>query len=389
MMSMSIRKTTKRISTLNQEQIAYINGCAILQKAVWRMTHKDPLSALCSQFEIKTIRKTLYSLIAIREKSRETGLKNAFEKWQKITKTIRNKKERLRVLLKMIVINYDSDQKGTISKYFHKWQLNTSVSESEILEKYGHLFEFLDMLKYYSLFPAKEHFFKNLKNSTSPEYLKKPLKNCLKTYNNKIKNKLKKAFDTWRLNAKNGELQILKRRVLKISVISTLNNKEKQKLLKAFRKWHKIALTDKLLDEFDEEDFNTKVKSTFSIYGKWEKINRLNNLAKAFAKWRLNTVEKKEPLKDRIMKAKKHMLKHNINQNAEDLLNALRNITDVKKLEKLKEKLPTVTAVMVGDGELRGEAEEYASRHGLDNVTFTGFDPNPYRIMARSKENIA
>ena len=338
MMSMSIRKTTKRISTLNQEQIAYINGCAILQKAVWRMTHKDPLSALCSQFEIKTIRRTLYSLIAIREKSRETGLKSAFEKWQKITKTIRNKKERLRVLLKMIVINYDSDQKGTISKYFHKWQLNTSVSESEILEKYGHLFEFLDMLKYYSLFPAKEHFFKNLKNSTSPEYLKKPLKNCLKTYNNKIKNKLKKAFDTWRLNAKNGELQILKRRVLKISVISTLNNKEKQKLLKAFQKWHKIALTDKLLDEFDEEDFNTKVKSTFSIYGKWEKINRLNNLAKAFAKWRLNTVEKKEPLKDRIMKAKKHMLKHNINQNAEDLLNALRNIADVKKLEKLLRK---------------------------------------------------
>ena len=57
-------------------------------------------------------------------------------------------------------------------------------------------------------------------------------------------------------------------------------------------------------------------------------------------------------------------------------------------VEKLKEKLPTVTAVMVGDGELRGEAEEYASRHGLDNVTFTGFDPNPYRIMARSKVNV-
>jgi uncharacterized protein YifE (UPF0438 family) len=171
----------------------------------------------------------------------------------------------------MIVINYDSDQKGIISKYFHKWQLNTSVSESEILEKYGHLFEFLDMLKYYSLFPAKEHFFKNLKNSTSSEYLKKPLKNCLKTYSNKIHNNLKKAFNTWRLNTKNGELQTLKRRVLKISVISTLNNKEKQKLLKALRKWHNIALTNKLLDEFDEEDFNTKVKSIISIYGKWEK----------------------------------------------------------------------------------------------------------------------
>ena len=334
-MNMSLRKTPKRRSTLNQEQIAYINGCAILQKAVWRMTHQDPLSALCSQFELKTIRRAVYILIAIREKSRETGLRCAFEKWQNIAKTLRAKKDRLRVLLKMLVINYDSDQKGIISKYFHKWQLNTAVSESEILEKYGHLFEFLDMLKYYSLFPAKEHFFKNLKNSTSSEYLKKPLKNCLKVYGNKLQNSLKKAFNKWRLNAKNGELQNLKIKLLKVSVTSTVNNKEKQKLLKALRKWHNFALTDKLIDEFDEEDFNTRVKSIFSIYRKWNKINRLNNLSRAFAKWRLNTAVKKEPLKDRILKAKKHMLKHNINQNAEDLLNALREKAEVKRLENL------------------------------------------------------
>ena len=338
-MNMSLHRTQKRIYTLNQEQIAYINGCAILQKAVWRMTHRDPLSALCSQNQRITIKRAIYVLISIREKSRETGLRCAIEKWQKTAKKIKAQKERLRVLLKMILINYDSDQKAILSKYFHKWQLNTSASESEILKKYGHLFEFLDMLKYYSLFPAKEHFLKNLKNSTSSEFIKKPLKNCLKTNENEVHNKLKKAFNTWRLNAKNGELQTLKRRVLKISVISTINNKEKQKLLKALRKWHNIAMTNKILDEFDEEDFNTRVKSIFSIYGKWEKINKLNNLAKAFSKWRLNTAEKKEPLKDRILKAKIHMLKHNINQNAEDLLKALRDISDVRKLENLLRKL--------------------------------------------------
>ena len=272
-MNKSFQKTSKRIATLNQEQIAYINGCAILQKAVWRMTHRDPLSALWSQNNKRIIKRAVSILITIREKSRETGLKCAIEKWQKTTKMIKAKNERLRVLLKMIVINYDSDQKGIISKYFHKWQLNTSVSESEILEKYGHLFEFLDMLKYYSLFPAKEHFFKNLKNSTSSEYLKKPLKTCLKTYGKNSLNNLKKAFNTWRLNAKKGELQLLKRRVLKISVISTLNSKEKQKLLKALRKWHNIALTDKLLDKFDEDYLNSKVKSIVTVYGKWEKIN--------------------------------------------------------------------------------------------------------------------
>ena len=337
-MNKSFQKTSKRIATLNQEQIAYINGCAILQKAVWRMTHRDPLSALWSQNNKRIIKRAVYILISLREKSRETGLKCAIEKWQKTTKMIKAKNERLRVLLKMIVINYDSDQKGIISKYFHKWQLNTSVSESEILEKYGHLFEFLDMLKYYSLFPAKEHFFKNLKNSTSSEYLKKPLKTCLKTYGKNSLNNLKKAFNTWRLNAKKGELQILKRRVLKISVISTLNSKEKQKLLKALRKWHNIALTDKLLDKFDEDYLNSKVKSIVTVYGKWEKINKLNILARAFNKWRLITSDKKEPLKERIMRAKKHVLKHNINQNAEDLLRALRDIADVKKLENLLRK---------------------------------------------------
>ena len=332
-MNMSLHKTSKRITTLNQEQIAYINGCAILQKAVWRMTHQDPLSAMWSRIEKRTIKRAVYILISIREKSRETGLKSALEKWLKTTKTINAKKERLRVLLKMIVYNYDSDQKGILAKYFHKWQLNSSETESEILRKYGNLFEFLDMLKYYSLFPAKEHFFKNLKNSISSEYLKKPLKNCFKTYGNNLLNQLKKAFNTWRLNTKKGELQNLKRRMLKMSVLSTLNNKERQKLLKALRKWHNIALTDKLMDQYDEEDFKTRVKSMFNVYGKWGKINRLNILARAFAKWRLNTAVKKEPMDKRIMRAKIHMLKHNINKNAEDLLNALRDRTDIIRLQ--------------------------------------------------------
>ena len=212
-MNMSLHRYSKRISTLNQEQIAYINGCATLQRAIWRLAQQDPLSALSSQIDRMKINKALYTLISIRDKSREKGLISALEKWHQNSKKIINQKERLRVLLKMILVNYDSDQKGIISKYFHKWKLNTSVSEPEILKKYGNLFEFLDMLKYYSLFPAKEHFFKNLKNSTSPEYLKKPLKNCLKTYGNNLQNKLKKALNTWRLNAKNGELQNLKRRV--------------------------------------------------------------------------------------------------------------------------------------------------------------------------------
>ena len=71
-MNKSFHKTSKRIATLNQEQIAYINGCAILQKAVWRMTHRDPLSALWSQNNKRIIKRAVNILIIIREKSRES-----------------------------------------------------------------------------------------------------------------------------------------------------------------------------------------------------------------------------------------------------------------------------------------------------------------------------
>ena len=57
-------------------------------------------------------------------------------------------------------------------------------------------------------------------------------------------------------------------------------------------------------------------------------------------------------------------------------------------VEKLRRRLPDVTAAMVGDGELRDEVASYAAEHGLDNVSLLGFDSNPYRIMARSKVNV-
>ena len=57
-------------------------------------------------------------------------------------------------------------------------------------------------------------------------------------------------------------------------------------------------------------------------------------------------------------------------------------------VRRLTERLPHLTAAMVGDGDLRGEAERFIKDNGMTNVTLTGFDPNPYRIMARSKINV-
>ena len=67
-------------------------------------------------------------------------------------------------------------------------------------------------------------------------------------------------------------------------------------------------------------------------------------------------------------------------------------LSDVKRpllfleiFEKIKKTKPDATAAIVGDGELRGDVEKYIADSGIDGVTLFGYDPNPYKIMARSR----
>jgi hypothetical protein len=215
------RRQSKRISTLNQEQVAYINGCNTLQRAVWRITHEDPLFALRSQIKKYILREAILILITLRERNNRAILKLTLLKWLKQAKSISQNIERLRALLKIIFLNYESKVKTMTSKYLLRWAAKSSKSEAEILRKYGYLFQFLDLLQAYSLLPAKRQFMDNLKKTTNPEYFKKPLRNCFKVYDRNNLNLLKKAFNTWRLISQRGAFNDLKNRVLRNTVVST------------------------------------------------------------------------------------------------------------------------------------------------------------------------
>lgn len=61
----------------------------------------------------------------------------------------------------------------------------------------------------------------------------------------------------------------------------------------------------------------------------------------------------------------------------------------IRIVSDLKEQLPGVSAVMLGDGSLRAEAEALAVSLGVsENITFKGFDRNPYKYMAASKVGV-
>lgn len=57
----------------------------------------------------------------------------------------------------------------------------------------------------------------------------------------------------------------------------------------------------------------------------------------------------------------------------------------LKLIKKLSSRLPSVSAVMVGDGDCMGECRRFIGENGLDNVSLLGFDSNPYKVINNSK----
>ena len=118
-MSLNVRRLSKRLTTLNQEQVAYINGCNTLQRAVWRITHEDPLFAIRRQIKKYILKEAILVLINIRDRNNRAILKLTLLKWLKQAKSISQNIERLRALLKIIFLNYESKVLGSMINLLH------------------------------------------------------------------------------------------------------------------------------------------------------------------------------------------------------------------------------------------------------------------------------
>ena len=314
----------KKTSELNNDQVAYIKGSSILQRAVWRITHKDPLIAMRNKVSSFLLRDAILLMIGLRERFQKIKLRNALHKWLNNCRKINENLEKRRVLLKLALMAKDGKLKNLLGKYFQIWKSVLNVSEKDILDKYGALFKLLDNLKDASLRPIKKDFLGRLRAIRNPELLRRPAKKLFKYYDKNLKDQLKRAINDWRNQSNQLALKELKGRLLRNAVKSAIIRANQQSLLKALNKWHnKIGVN--------------KINNLFLIYSKWQKYSLGNLLHSALLKWRHNALQKDDS-KDRILNAKKHMLKHNINKNAEDLLNAMKFIHKYEQRSKLLRK---------------------------------------------------
>ena len=317
----------KRYEDLSDEQIAYIKGSRILQTAVWRITYPDPLTAIHHKVSAFILREAVILLINIREKFQKIRMKMALQKWLKICKKFRTNYEKRRVLLKLIVLAKDARIKAIKQKYFLRWKNMPNVSERDILEKYGAIFKISEYVVRRTLYPMKKKFFEKIRRIRNPLLYRAPAKKLFRIYEKGQNDLLRKVLIEWRNRAYKLANKDLKRRVLRLAVTSAINRAQDQAKLKALKKWYEATI-----------DREKKGYTLYLIYKKWIRYNYGNLLHSALLKWRLATF-KPNDMKQRILKAKEHMLKHNINENAEDLLDALKSVHDYNKRINLLKKI--------------------------------------------------
>ena len=322
-------KMSKRKNESNNNQFAYINGCSILQRTVWRLSQDDLLTAMINKVSSLLLRDAILLLINIRKRLLKLKMRIVLNKWLKSSMKMNEVINKRNILLKLIILAKDAKYKALLAKYFQKWKSVLSISEKEILNKYGTIFKLLDNIKNVSLKPIKKNFFERVRVSKNPTLLKNSTKKCFELYDKNIKDFMKKILFNWRISANKITMKEIKKCLMCNITILLINRTSKQSLLKALKNWHNNVLLQKI--EY------TKIINLFVIYAKWKKDRIRNLFHSALFKWH-NNILKKHDSKTNILNAKIFMLKYNINKNSVDLLNGMEFIHSYEKGKKLLRK---------------------------------------------------
>ena len=307
----------RRATALTADQIAYVRGCQKLQLAVLKLTHKDPLSALSNKFSMSTLKKAILLLMEARKKVRLLTLKLFIKRWQKAAQNLTLSSARKTLLLRARISHIDAFKKYVLSQSLKSWRIKSARSVEDFLNRIGAFMKLMEAAVKKKTKNAKSQFIQRLSKTTSPEFYKKPLKECVNLYSKFNKLLKSRAFSDWRNNNRNWNYLMTKRQLLLKNIIKPRIAGDKCVLKGLLHKWKRNTIG--IAKDLEKMQL-LRGHSTYHIYSKWNKANMLKVISNSFNEWRRRAMKKPVDYKSRILDAKPHMLKHNINMNGEDLV---------------------------------------------------------------------
>jgi hypothetical protein len=317
-----MNQSQRRATALTKDQINYIKGCARLQLAIWRLCHRDPLNALSDRNSLLILRRAILTLKDTRERLRKQYLRSYMQKWLKNSQMMTLSNARRQALLRARVNRLEALKRFLLSQALKNWRIKAARSVEDFLSRFGNFMRLMEAGARRKTKQSKKEFFQNTKKTIAPEYYHKPLKSCINLYDRCQKLLKFRAFNAWKNKVLNMNNQLAKRQLLLKNIVKPMVANNTAILRNTFKKWRQNVLG--LRNDY-EKLLLLRGHSAYHIYNKWYKTNMLKTLSNAFNDWRRKAAIRPINYKAKMLQAKPHMLKHNINMNAEDLLQGLRS----------------------------------------------------------------
>ena len=307
-----------------------------LQKAIWRFSYKDPLNAISNKLNDKNLQRKLMNIIDIRDIFIKRILSITIKKWNPPVVKIENNFISL-ILGKLIKNILNKRINRILITKLNDWRKKTIISKDTVFQRNKNFEKAGNLIRKNSIKKVIEEkqFFDNLKHITSEKVFNNILKRVFDIYKNKYKNIKRFFLLIWkeecnRISFKKAIYKLLKTLIMK-------NHYENQKLIlnKFFHKW----MTNKEHSEKTRKsNKDLALLLIKTIRGDFVRKNIRNILRKFLKRWKAKKSKTNvDDKRERILKAKIHLLNHNLKINGYDLLKgANKNRTYKKKTIMLK-----------------------------------------------------
>ena len=311
----------EQVKNLDSNLTNYLKGIEILQRAVRRITHEDPLNAFKDKLPLDDKKTPLRNLMKIKKLKNKDLLRKYFDIWRKKVANIKSKEALYQLLAKLIEINANNFKKKILAKKFNRWRQGAPQSLKPIdfsFKKFKDINDFINILKKTLIKNLGDEFFDKLDKYRNPDRCKNKLMRLYKIKEKGNKNLLKKYFDKWKdvINKKN--VKLLKSKILYKIYEKNNSNLDKDLLNKYFQIWKNKTFL-KNLSKYKQDisiltiqQDTTKKLFVKSIVNNLDKKTNKDLLREYFNRWKRLCNLNNSP---DIINYKKHMLLSKIFEN--------------------------------------------------------------------------
>ena len=177
-----------------------------------------------------------------RKKVRLMNLKNFLKRWQKAAQNITLSSARKTLLLRARISHIDAFKKYVLSQSFKSWRIRSARSVEDFLNRIGAFWKLMEIIAKKKTKNAKSQFMQRLSKTISPEFYKKPLKECVNVYSKFNKLMKSRALSDWRNNNRNHKYLMTKRQLLLKNIIKPRIAGDKCVLKGLLNKWKRNTI---------------------------------------------------------------------------------------------------------------------------------------------------